>query len=82
MLACQDYGQYAPDAKSYLEYDLLNENVNRSEKERRMLVLRNVMGVIEPRPLRARYGYYRPTITPQEIISKGLIYILSGVKYH
>lgn len=79
-LACKDFGQFSPEAKFYLENELLDENVSKTEKERRMLTLRNALGVIEPRPLRARYGYYRPTITPQEVISKGLIYILSGEK--
>lgn len=79
-LACTYYGQFSPEAKYYLENELLDENVSRSEKERRTLTLRNALGVIEPRSLRARYGYHQPTITQQEIVSKGLIYILSGEK--
>lgn len=79
-LALKEYGQYSPEAKYYLDNELFREGVGPSEVERRILALRNVLGVIEPRPIRARYGYYRPTITSKEIISKGLIYILSGEK--
>ena len=36
------------------------------------------LGIIESRPLRARYGYSRPTVTEKEVIDNGLIYLLSG----
>ncbi len=79
-LACKDYGQFAPEAKFYLEHELLNEKTSHAERERRMFALRNALGVIETKSLRARYGYHRPTITSQKIIANGLIYILSGEK--
>ena len=78
-IACNKFGQYAKGAKFYLDNEILGE-VAPTEKQRRTLALRNALGVIETRPLLARYGAYRPTITPKEIIDNGLIYILSGEK--
>jgi hypothetical protein len=79
-LACKAYGQYAKGAKFYLENELLGDDIGPAERQRRMLALRNVLGVLDTRALTARYGAYRPTITPQYIIDNGLIYILSGEK--
>lgn len=55
-IACKDYGQYSQGAKYYLQNELLSD-ISPTERERRVLTLRNAMGIIEPRSLRARYGH-------------------------
>ena len=38
----------------------------------------SLLGAIEPRELRARFGYYRPGWTPREAVEKGLMVIVNG----
>lgn len=77
-IACNQYGQFVPEAKYYFEVDFLRKDTSQRERDLRSYTLRSALGVLEPRPLRARYGYFKPTITAKEVIDKGLIYLVSG----
>jgi hypothetical protein len=76
--ACKRFGGRVPDAKWYLEKELLRQDITPTGSEARTTALIGELGIIEPRPLRARYGYGWPMVTEKEIIDKGLIYMLSG----
>jgi hypothetical protein len=76
--ACSDYGQNIGDAKWYFEEMFLSEDVNRRERELRSYSLRNVLGVIEAKPIRARVGYHTPVWTPKKAIEDGQIVLVSG----
>jgi hypothetical protein len=78
--ACKRFGGFVPNAKWYLEKQLLRKEITATALEARTASLIGALGVIESGPLRARYGYIRPGITVREIIDKGLIYIVSGAK--
>ena len=72
------FGFKVPESKWYFEREFLSSNVKGPERELRTYSLRAVLGVIEPREIRARLGYYRPGWTPKEAIRKGLIVLVSG----
>lgn len=76
--AVKRFGGKVPEAKWYLEKELLRKNITPTGMEARTTALVSELNVLEPRPLRARYGYAHPTITEQEIIDQGKIYLLSG----
>ncbi|HET6445988.1 MAG TPA: type IV secretory system conjugative DNA transfer family protein [candidate division Zixibacteria bacterium] len=76
--ACKRFGGKVPEAKSYFELQFLSDSVSNHERELRTFTLRSTLGVIEPRPIRARVGYDRPGWTPKEAIEKGLIVLVSG----
>jgi hypothetical protein len=78
--ACKRYGGFAPEAKWYFENQLLRDKITAQAIESRTAALIGTLGVVESRSLRARYGFYRPGITPREVIDKGLIYLVSGEK--
>jgi hypothetical protein len=78
-LALKYFGEFAPSAKWYLEKEV-DVKLAPANRESRVGVLVTALGVIETKPLRARYGHYRPGVTYREIIDKGLIYIVSGEK--
>ncbi len=78
--ACKKYGHLVPNAKWYLEKELLRENLTPVGREARTSALISALGEIETNSLRARYGYPTPSITPKEIIEKGLIYLWTGEK--
>ncbi|MCL4264782.1 MAG: type IV secretory system conjugative DNA transfer family protein [Anaerolineae bacterium] len=78
--ACKEYGHFVPEAKWYFENQLLAKGVTPQGYEARTSALIGTLSAIESRPLRARYGHYRPHITYKEIIDKGLIYFVSGEK--
>jgi hypothetical protein len=77
--AIEEYGKKAPSAKWYLEAELL-KNLSQPARESRIGSLITALEVIETDPLRAKYGYPRPGVSYNEIIEKGLIYIISGEK--
>ena len=76
--ACKRFGRHVPDAKWYLEKELLREDITPTGREARTTALIGELGVIESQSLRARYGYPRPGVTEKQIIDNGLIYLLSG----
>ncbi len=76
--AVKRFGGQVPDAKWFLENELLRKNITPTGREARTTALIGELSIIEPRPLRARYGYPHPTVTEQEIIDTGKIYLLSG----
>jgi hypothetical protein len=76
--ACKQFGAKVPEAKSYFEKQLLSDQVSNHERELRTFTLRSVLGMIEPRAVRARVGYHLPGWTPNEAIEKGLIVLVSG----
>jgi len=78
--ACKMYGKFAPEAKWYFEKDLLRDDITATGGEARTAALIPTLVIIEPKPLRARYGYAEPTITAKEVIDDGLIYLVSGEK--
>ena len=76
--AVKRFGGKVPQAKWYLEKELLRKNITPTGMEARTTAIISELNVLEPHPLRARYGYACPTITEQEIIDQGKIYLLSG----
>lgn len=76
--AVNTFGHIFPETKFYLEQEFNNNVIKSNEKELRSYVLRSMLGVLDPREIRARLGYYRPGWTPREAIRKGLIVLVSG----
>ena len=76
--AVKRFGGHVPDAKWYLEKEMLRKNITPTGREARTTALVGELSAIEPRFLRARYGYPYPAITEQEMIDEGKIYLLSG----
>lgn len=76
--ACKKFGRFAPEAKSYFEDQFLNEGSSDHERDLRSYSLRSALGVIEPKPIRARVGYHTPAWTPKTAIEKGQIILVSG----
>lgn len=76
--AVKQFGGKVPNAKWYIEKELLREDITPTGMEARTAALISALDAIESRPIRARYGYSQPAITEQEIIDKGLIYLVSG----
>lgn len=72
--ALNKFGGQIPEAKYFLERIYLE--LDNKEKELRTFSLLALLGVFEPREIRARVGYYRPAWTPQEIIDDGKMLIL------
>ncbi len=72
------YGQYEPAAADYFRQTLLQKKLPPTTRTAKVDALTDALQVIEPKPLRARYGYDRPGITPREIIDRGLVYMVSG----
>lgn len=72
------FGFRAPESKWYFENIYQNMDMRKGENELRSYTLRSVLGVIEPREVRARVGYYKPTWTPKEADEKGLFVLVSG----
>ena len=70
------YGTHVPEAKYFFERIFLE--LRGAERELRSYALMALLGVIEPREIRARLGYYRPGWTPKEAIEKGLMVIIDG----
>ena len=77
-IALARYGFRVPESKWYFEKEYNGREMGKGEKELRNYTLRSVLGVIEPREVRARLGYYKPTWTPKEAIEKGLCVLVSG----
>jgi hypothetical protein len=74
--ALNDFGAQIPDSKFFLERSFLQWKPN--ERELRSYALNALLGMIEPREVRARLGYYRPGWTPKEAMEKGLMVIVDG----
>lgn len=68
----------APEARWWFKNTLLRNDISRQDVAAMTRALLSVLAIIEPRPLRARYGFSRPTITMREITDKGYIYIVDG----
>ena len=79
-VAISHYGRFAKSSADHFRRTLLRENISSTTRTAKVDALLDALQEIEPDPLRARYGYVRPGITPREIIDKGLIYLLSGEK--
>jgi hypothetical protein len=74
-LAIKQAGGRAPSAKWYFE---AQKQATSQERDMRSYALRSALGVVEPRELRARVGYYKPSWTVGELERKGLCCIVSG----
>lgn len=72
------FGFRSPESKWYFENIYQNIDMKKGENELRSYTLRSVLGVIEPREVRARVGYYKPTWTPKEVDEKGQVVLVSG----
>ena len=68
-------GSRVPESAFYFKS---MEKIDAKEKEMRSFTLRSVLGVIEPRFIRARIGYFKPSWCPSEAVEKGLIVLVSG----
>ncbi len=78
--AIKRYGGIAPEAKFYFENTLLRNEANSQDVASWTKALMSALAIIEPKSLRARYGYYKSGVTAKEVIDKGLIYLVSGEK--
>jgi hypothetical protein len=76
--ALKRFGGKVPEAKFFLEKTFLEKR--ESDKQLSIYSLISILGAIEPREMRARYGYYRPGWTPREAIEKGQMVIINGAK--
>jgi hypothetical protein len=76
--ACNVFGKDVGDAKWYFEEMHFSPDVTPRERELRSFTLRNVLGVLESKPIRARVGYHTPAWTPQNAIDNGQIVLISG----
>lgn len=76
--ACTRFGRNIGDAKWYFEEMHLSPDVTPKERELRSYTLRNVLGVLESKPIRARVGYHTPAWTPIQAIERGKIVLISG----
>ncbi len=81
-IALRDFGRTVPEAKWYIEKVYLTGRGQKGKHERdlKSYPILSMLGVIEPKEIRARIGYYRPGWTPKEAIEKGLIVLLDGSK--
>jgi hypothetical protein len=74
--ALKQFGGKVPEAKYFLEKTFLEKKDN--DKQLSIYSLISILGAIEPREMRARFGYYRPGWTPKEAIEKGQMVIING----
>ncbi len=74
-LAVKQGGSRSPSAKWFFEG---LKQASGQEREMRSYALRSALGVVEPREMRARLGYYKPSWTVGELEQKGLCCIISG----
>jgi hypothetical protein len=77
-IACRKVETELPTVAKHFRRSLLKEQLSAAGRESRTFALTSALGVIDTKPLRARYGYYRPGVTIEEIIRKGLIYFIDG----
>jgi hypothetical protein len=77
-LALKQFGYKAPESKYFLEKVFLPKKD--SDKQLSVYALTSILGVIEPREIRARLGYYRPGWTPKEAIDKGMLVLINGAR--
>lgn len=75
-LALKQFGGRTPESKYFLETTFLEKK--ESDKQLSVYALISILGAIEPREMRARFGYYRPGWTPKEAVDKGLMVLVSG----
>lgn len=68
-----------PEAVFYFK-NFFGSDVEPKEREMRSFTLRSILGIVEPKFMRARLGYYRPSWSPTEAVEKGLIVLVSGEK--
>ena len=78
--AAKIFGYRVPEAKWYIERELTSDTVRPYERDLRTYMLRTMLGLVEPREIRARLGYYRPGWTPREAIHKGLLVLINGAR--
>lgn len=76
--ALDTFGYKEKGAQWYLKNVILPE----SDRERRLktYTLASILGALDPKPIRARVGYYRPGWTPKEAIEKGLLVLIDGAR--
>jgi hypothetical protein len=72
-------GSRVPEAAFYFKN---LKGIDAKEREMRSYTFRSVLGALEPRYMRARFGYYRPTWSPTEAVKKSLIVLVSGEYLH
>jgi hypothetical protein len=75
--ALHEFGDKAPNAKFYLENEVMQSKSPASRESRRGSLI-VALNVIETDYMRAKYGWAKPGITYKEIIDDGLIYLVSG----
>jgi hypothetical protein len=66
-----------PESVLYFR-SFFSSTVDAKEREMRSFTLRSILGVVEPRFMRARLGYYKPSWSPNEAVEKGLIVLVTG----
>ena len=74
--ALNRYGGQVPEAKYFIEKIFLEKK--EADRQLSVYALVSLLGAIEPRELRARFGYYRPGWTPKEAVEKGLLVLVNG----
>ncbi len=77
-LALKQFGYKAPESKYFLERVFLEKKG--ADRQLSVYALTSILGVIKPRAIRARLGYYRPGWTPKEAIEKGMMVIVNGAR--
>lgn len=77
-LALKKFGYRAPESKYFLEKIYLQKKD--ADKQLSVYALTSILGVIEPREIRARVGYYKPGWTPKEAIEKGMLVLVNGAR--
>jgi hypothetical protein len=78
--AVATFGGKVPEAKWYIEQDLLSDDMSRQERELRTFTFRAMLGLIEPRAARAMLGYPVPGFTPKDAIRDKKLVLIRGEK--
>jgi hypothetical protein len=76
--ALNKFGGQVPEAKYFIEKVFLEKN--EGDRQLSTYALLSLLGAVEPREVRARFGYYRPGWTPKEAVEKGQMVIVNGEK--
>jgi hypothetical protein len=74
--AVDRYGGMVPDAKFFIERIFLDKNDR--DRQLSIFALVSILGAVEPREMRARFGYYRRAWSPKEANEKGQIVFVNG----
>jgi hypothetical protein len=75
--ALSKFGDSIPEAKWHLNRFLEQDDRERSLQTNAIL---STLSVIEPKEIKASFGYFKPGWTPKEAIEKGLFVIVNGAR--